>query len=155
MFNCLDDVDVGDEFPDPSNMDCGETLPSVDTYSDDDDLSDSDEFHFDEEEEVDNTELWIDDDAPLEVDQPTSDQGVMRITQLYLMFLFTWQSLFKVSDVGMNVLLSFIAVFLLLLVTTFRLQPLQDFVRQLPRTVRKARTFLGGNSDDFFKVCEL
>lgn len=44
---------------------------------------------------------------------------VVRITQLYLMFLFTWQSYFRVSDVGMNTLLVFLATFLQLLVTAF------------------------------------
>lgn len=54
----------------------------------------------------------------------------------------------------MNVLLSFIATFLTLLVSVFGLRPLQEFVQQLPRTVRIARRYLGENFDDFVKfVC--
>ena len=67
------------------------------------------------------------------------------------MFLFTWQTLFRVSDVGINVLLSFIATFLTLLVSVFGLRPLQEFVQHLPRTVRIARRYLGGNFDNFIK----
>ena len=67
------------------------------------------------------------------------------------MFLLTWQGFFRVSDVGMNVMLGFVATFLMLLLRAFGLQPLKEFVSQLPRTVRSARGYLGGNSDNFTK----
>ena len=60
---------------------------------------------------------------------------VVKITWLYLMFLFTWQSFFRVSDVGMNVLLRFFATFLTLLVTVFGLHQLMEVVSQFPKTV--------------------
>lgn len=67
------------------------------------------------------------------------------------MFLFTWQGYFQVSDVGINVVLAFLANFILLLVTVFGAQQLQEFVSQLPRCVVSARAYLGGNRDDFSK----
>lgn len=51
----------------------------------------------------------------------------------------------------MNVALTFIATFLTLLIAAFGLQPLKEFVSQLPRTVITARGYLGGNSDSFAK----
>ena len=67
------------------------------------------------QEDEDEVELIIDDAFPVEMAQSPVQTKVLRITQLYLMFLFTWQGFFRVSDVGMNVALTFIATFLTLL----------------------------------------
>lgn len=63
------------------------------------------------------------------------------------MFLFTWQALFRVSDVGMNVILAFIATFLAFLSRSLGFPPpVQEFVHQLPKTVYLARKYIGGSS---------
>lgn len=82
---------------------------------------------------------------------PSTDSRTLRITQLYLMFLFTWQAFFKVSDVGMNVLLAFIATFLAFLLRMFGASMLQGIVQQLPKTVYLARKYLGVHKDRFIK----
>ena len=103
------------------------------------------------QEDEDEVELIIDDAFPVEMAQSPVQTKVLRITQLYLMFLFTWQGFFRVSDVGMNIALTFIATFLRLLISAFGLNPLKEFVSQLPRTVNTARGYLGNNSDSFTK----
>ncbi len=55
------------------------------------------------------------------------------------------------SDVGMNLMLGFVATFLMLLIRGFGLQLLMEFVSQLPRTVISAPGYLGGNSDNLTK----
>ena len=74
----------------------------------------------------------IDDEEPVAEFCSSEQTKAFRITQLYLMFLFTWQGYFRVSDVGMGVILRFISMFLMLLVTAFGLHPLKEFVHQLP-----------------------
>lgn len=103
------------------------------------------------QEEDDTTEIWTDDITPLEIVVPATDSKAARITQVYLKFLFTWQALFRVSDVGMNVILAFIATLVTLLLIAFGLRSLQEFTEQLPRTVTTARRYLGGNVDSFMK----
>lgn len=93
--------------------------------------------------------MWID-DVPTEITAPTN-MKVYQVTRLYLMFLFTWQALFRVSDVGMNVLLAFIATFLMFLVRIFGVPSLRDVVLQLPKTVYLARKYIGGEKDRFLK----
>ena len=67
------------------------------------------------------------------------------------MFLFTWQSMFRVSDAGMNVLLLFISIFFGLLVSTLGLRCLTDFINLLPQSVSSARKLIGHVSDRFTK----
>lgn len=67
------------------------------------------------------------------------------------MFLFTWQTLFKVSDVGMNVLFAFISRFLNLLVVMFRLTSAMKIVKYLPGSIYAARKIFRGNFDRFVK----
>lgn len=77
--------------------------------------------------------------------------GLIRLS---LMFLFSWQRLFNVSDVGLDILLKFIATFLRFLAKIFTL-PLMPFLDQFPRGIAAAKKFLGYQSDDFVKyaVC--
>ena len=85
----------------------------------------------------------IDDEEPVAEFCSSEQTKAFRITQLYLMFLFTWQGYFRVSDVGMGVILRFISMFLMLLVTAFGLHPLKEFVHQLPKSIVSARGYLG------------
>lgn len=67
------------------------------------------------------------------------------------MFLFTWQTLFRISDTGMGVLFVFIAVLLGLLASGLNISTLNDFIQLLPRNVAAAKKFIGHVSDKFSK----
>ena len=67
------------------------------------------------------------------------------------MFLFSWQSLFRVSDSGINVLLLFIAMFVSLVASSFGITSLDDFIKLLPSSVTAAKKFIGHISDNFEK----
>ena len=67
------------------------------------------------------------------------------------MFLLTWQSLFKVSDSGMNVLFLFLAMFLSLVISAIPNAKLQNLVKVLPRTIARAKKMVGFNCDLFRK----
>lgn len=70
------------------------------------------------------------------------------------MFLFSWQSIFRLSDVGMNTLLAFFATFLLTIANLLQLESLRGFVKGLPISVSAAKRLLGTYSDNFEKwVC--
>lgn len=88
--------------------------------------------------------------TPLQVAAPATDVKLVRMTRLYLMFLFMWQGIFRVSDVGMNTLLIFMVTFLKVLSAVFQL-PLHAFVQHLPQTAAGARRYLRGNVDNFIK----
>ena len=59
------------------------------------------------------------------------------------MFLFMWQTLFRISDTGMNIILLFIAKFYSLV------GRVQNFIDQLPPNIAAARKSAGINRDDF------
>ena len=59
------------------------------------------------------------------------------MTQLYLMLIFMWQNIFRVSDTGINVLLTFMAAFLQVLSSVFN-ETLKVFVHQLPKSITAA-----------------
>ena len=61
----------------------------------------------------------------------------------YVKFLFLWQYAYRVSDVGLSLLLAFVAKFLVVVSFVLGLKPLQDFARQLPTTAAGARALLG------------
>jgi hypothetical protein len=79
------------------------------------------------------------------------DSRIVRVITLYIMFLFTWQRIFRISDTGMGVLFLFFAAFLGLLVTIFGLNQMSEFVKHLPRTISQARKFVGHCRDNFVK----
>ena len=102
--------------------------------------------------------MWLDDCSSPQTD--INSNGVqnhspqVKLIEAYLMFLFLWQTTFRLSDVGITVLLGFVATFVLLLARTFGLQALKEFASHLPRTVHAARKLLGRGQDSFTKwVC--
>ena len=66
------------------------------------------------------------------------------------MFLFSWQSLFNVSDIGLNVLIKIIALFFSLLVKVLSL-PMKSFTDHLPQGIEAAKRFLGHQKDNSTK----
>lgn len=98
------------------------------------------------------TEIWYDHDDEAELAIPINTQSSMhRLVRVYIMFIFTWQSLFRVSDSGMNVLLLFFAMLFGLLVSSLGIKNLDDFIQLLPRNITAARKVVGHGSDIFLK----
>ncbi len=60
-----------------------------------------------------------------------------------------WQSTFKLSDAGVNVLFAFIASFLLLVAVNVDSEKLQDFCETLPRNASIARKIIGQDKEAF------
>ena len=63
-----------------------------------------------------------------------------------------FRNLPRVSDVGIGMLLSFIAVLVLLLGKAFGLESLKELTLSLPKSVYSARKLLGRNYDQFMKL---
>ena len=76
---------------------------------------------------------------------------MLPAAKLYLMFLFLWQASFKVSDVGMSILLKFLRMFLSLLGKVLCLDSLKAFAESLPLSVASGRKELATNIDKFSK----
>jgi hypothetical protein len=73
-----------------------------------------------------------------------------RALQLYLMFLLSWQKVFRISTVGMNVLFRFIALFLITLANLLGLTSLLAFASTLPKSVAAAQRLIG-RKESFYK----
>ena len=105
-------------------------------------------------------ELWLDDDdfpddiaSTSDMDLPPQPQNCHhKLVEAYLVFIFMWQNIFRVSDVGIGVLLSFVAVLVLLLGKAFGLESLKELALSLPKSVYSARKLLGRNYDQFMKL---
>ena len=74
-----------------------------------------------------------------------------KLVEAYLVFIFMWQNIFRVSDVGIGVLLS-IAILMLLLGRVFGLESLKKLALSLPKSVYSAHKLLGRNCDVFMKL---
>lgn len=99
-------------------------------------------------------EVWLNEnDSPQDVlechDQSNASNAIL--IESYLRFLFLWQSIFRLSDVGLGILLTFFAVMVHIFGNTFHINALKDFSKQLPRTVQAARNILGQKFDHFRK----
>ena len=80
------------------------------------------------------TELWFDEYEGTEVDTSLGPESCsVRLIRVYVMFLFTWQSMFRVSDAGMNILFLFIAVILSLIVSFLPVENLERFIQLPPK----------------------
>ena len=75
----------------------------------------------------------------------------VHLIQVYVMFLFTWQGLFRVSDSGMNVLFRFLGVMIGLVSSLLCIRQLSEFVELLPLTITAARKMIGNTRDCFTK----
>lgn len=103
-----------------------------------------------------DTEVWLGDDQPdsdLIASPSPLNNPYSFLIEAYLIFLFMWQTVFRLSDVRMGVLLSFISVFLLIVGKKLGSLFILDFVKCLPKTLYSARKSLE-NEDSFVKyVC--
>ena len=106
------------------------------------------------EEEI---ELWLDSDDENN-DEVTSPQSAEveadqenKLIRMYVMFLFLWQSLFRVSDTAIQILLNFFASFLILLAQLLHLDKLKNLALKLPRTMYMTKKLLGTHKDAFIQ----
>ena len=67
----------------------------------------------------------------------------LRILRFYVMFLFMWQTLFRVSDAGMSLLFVYLAMLLVLVLSTVENPDVQDFIQILPRSCLAAKKLIG------------
>ncbi len=76
-----------------------------------------------------------------------------NLLRLYVIFLLLWQSLFRLSDTGANVLFAFLSTFLLL-ASKVGSDTLMECCQHLPKAICGARIFAGRSVDEFQKwVC--
>lgn len=73
------------------------------------------------------------------------------IVRLYVMILFKWQSLFRISDNGIAMLFLLLATFLKVLSRFLQANIICEFADSLPKTLHMAKGILGGKSDPFVK----
>ena len=118
--------------------------------------------HTQEDVYGDGPEIWQDDDMHLSSAEncdasfeSSSDSAPdTKFIKVYLFFLFMFQTLFRLSDVALKVLLVFLRTFFELLAHGFNLPRLQAFATKLPRSIRAARKEVNSTRDDFQKfVC--
>ena len=68
-------------------------------------------------------EVWLnEDDSPQSILECHDESQVSNgmLVETYLRFLFLWQSIFRISDVGIGILLNFFAVMIQILGKTFQ-----------------------------------
>ena len=76
------------------------------------------------------------------------------LLRLYVMFIFMWQSTFRLSDAGTDVLFAFIASFLLIVSVKVGCEKLREFCQTLPRNTAAARKVTGQDKEPFERwVC--
>ena len=82
---------------------------------------------------------------------PNNDEN--KAVLLYIKFLLLWQSLYRLSDTGIHVLLPFFRTFLFVVAKMFRTEKMVNFASKLPRSLYKAKKRLGFQGDDFKWYC--
>ena len=88
---------------------------------------------------LEDTELWIDDCNDTKVfDVSSSHSNANGVVKVYVMFLLSWSSLFRVSDSGMNIVFAFFHILLSTLVSTLHIDNLHHFIEKLPRNTKSA-----------------
>ena len=71
---------------------------------------------------------------------------------LHAKFLFLWQATFRVSDVGLNILLKLFSMMLSLFGSILVLESLQKFTDGLPKSVSAAQMLTDTRNDNFLSL---
>lgn len=101
-----------------------------------------------------DVEIWISQDDDLSDTATTPQHSYVHhlLVEAYVKFLLLWQAVFRVSDVGIGVLLSFFATFVSLVGRLFSIESLAKLGTNLPKSLYSAQKVLGCNSDSFVKL---
>lgn len=85
-------------------------------------------------------ELWPEEFADLELDSSINSENssYSPLVQLYTFFLFMFQTLFRLSDTALNILMKFLVMFFTTLSKQFNAIP-QSFISILPGSLHSAR----------------
>ena len=88
----------------------------------------------------------------MEMDVP---EHYNRVIRAFLLFLFFWQSLFRISDSAIGLMLSFLLKFFSLAGVWLNVDVLSDLAQKFPGTIFGAKKFLGRLKDQFVRyvVC--
>ena len=116
----------------------------------DSESEDETEVWFEEEEEV---ALQAEDDHSAEC---TDRNAVPEAVTFYVKFLMLWQSLYRLSDTGINILFAFFQRFLLMISRLLLLTPLTKFAIKLPKSLYEARKLVQTRNNDFitYATCQ-
>ncbi len=100
--------------------------------------------------------VWFDDDS--DDDEDTTVKGSQvesAVARLYAVFILMWQTLFKVSNSGINIIFIFFAKLLSLLAVLLFLQcfsaSLKELAQKIPKNVGQAKSLIGQEKDSFSK----
>ena len=95
------------------------------------------------------------DDEEIEGDGDEDSSRRHRVIHIFLHFLFLWQSLFRLSDAAISLMLMFMAKFLSYLGLCFGIEALQKLSEVFPCTLYRAKKCLGRLQERFsrFVTC--
>ena len=95
------------------------------------------------------------DDEEIEGDGDEDSSRRHRVIHIFLYFLFLWQSLFRLSDAAISLMLMFMAKFLSYLGLCFGIEALQKLSEVFPCTLYRAKKCLGRLQERFsrFVTC--
>ena len=72
-------------------------------------------------------------------------------SKVLVLFLFLWQTLYKVSDHGMLILLKFLRLFITMIGKVAKVESVVKFAQTLPQTLYMAKSYIGLGRDEFEK----
>ena len=93
------------------------------------------------------------DDEEIEGDGDEDSSRRHRVIHIFLYFLFLWQSLFRLSDAAISLMLMFMAKFLSYIGLCFGIEALQKLSEVFPSTLYHAKKCLGRLQECFFSFC--
>ena len=72
-------------------------------------------------------------------------------SKVLVLFLFLWQTLYKVSDHGMLILLKFLRLFITMIGKMAKVESVFKIAQTLPQTLYMAKSYIGLGRDEFEK----
>ncbi len=85
----------------------------------------------------------------------TETVGIKKCVHVILLFLFTWQSVYRVSTSAICIILLFLKTFFSMAARLLHIDKLRELANVFPRSLHLARKFLGNIRESFtkFVVC--
>ena len=99
-------------------------------------------------------ELWNDSEDEEDCNMVTVDATFHNIVKLFSIFIILWQSIFRVANVAISVLLNFLFLFLQHISRLCKNDNMAHFLSIFPNNLKKAKEIANFNHDDFLQyVC--